>query len=43
MVRMTEAALARLPDDPVTLPDRDAIRLILALTANTLDSMDTQR
>jgi hypothetical protein len=43
IVRIAAAALAQLPDDPATLPDRDAIRLILALTANTLDAMDTQR
>jgi hypothetical protein len=36
MLSIAAGALAALPDTPVTLPDRDGIRLILALTAQSL-------
>lgn len=36
MLSIAAGALAALPDTPATLPDRDGIRLILALTAHSL-------
>jgi hypothetical protein len=36
LVVIASAALRRMPDTPETLPDRDGIRLVLALLANAL-------
>lgn len=36
LLSIAAGALAALPDTPATLPDRDGIRLILALTAQSL-------
>ncbi len=39
MVEIADAALNALPDSGRTFPDRDGIRLILALTAHSLDAV----
>jgi hypothetical protein len=36
LVTIADGLLAGLPDTPATLPDRDGMRLILALTAQSL-------
>ena len=38
LVVIASAALRRIADTPETLPDRDGIRLVLALLANALDT-----